>query len=209
MKAAKRLYNIIDQEPSIDSSSKRGKGIKKDNILGHLQFENVTFAYPSKKNEKILNVIDLDIKPGEVNAFVGDTGSGKSTVIQLALRFYDPDQGRVLLDGVDLKEYDLDWYRNHVGYVGQEPSLFEGTILDNIKIGRSDASIDDVRRALAEAEALDFVEKLPKGLDYNVGYGGSMLSGGQKQRLAIARALVRNPKILILDEATSALDRRN
>jgi ATP-binding cassette, subfamily B (MDR/TAP), member 1 len=206
-KAAARLYAVIDQEPLIDSLV--SNGIKKEKIEGHIVFENVSFSYPKKKDLKVLNRLNMKINPGEISAFVGDSGCGKSTVIQLVLRFYDPDEGRILLDGVDLKEYDLHWLRGQMGYVGQEPSLFECSVRENICVGRPDASIEDVRHALKLAEALDFVEKLPKGLDYNVGYAGSMLSGGQKQRIAIARALVSNPRILLLDEATSALDRRN
>ena len=146
MKAAHRLYTIIDQEPTIDRRLPGDPpGLKKPEIEGHITFENVSFAYPSKKNEKILKNLFLDIKPGAISAFVGDTGSGKSTVIQLVLRFYDPDEGRILLDGVDIKDYDLEWLRNQIGYVGQEPSLFEGSVLDNIMVGRSDATEEGVR----------------------------------------------------------------
>ena len=125
------------------------------------------------------------------------------------MRFYDPDQGRILLDGRDLRDIDLIWLRQQIGYVGQEPVLFATTILENLSFGREDATIDEINKALKQAEAYDFVQELEQKLNTYVGYGGGQLSGGQKQRIAIARALLRNPKILLLDEATSALDRRN
>ncbi len=117
------------------------------------------------------------------------------------MRFYDPDEGRITLDGIDIRDYDLHWLRNQIGYVGQEPKLFEGTIRYNVQFGKIDATDDEIKQALSDAEALDFVNALPNnlGLDYNVGYEGSRLSGGQKQRIAIARALIRKPQILVLD----------
>ena len=125
------------------------------------------------------------------------------------MRFYDPDQGRITLDGVDLKELDLYWLRSQIGYVGQEPVLFATTLKENLLFGNENASDEDIMMALKSAEALDFVEKLKDKLETYVGTGGGQISGGQKQRIAIARALIKKPKILLLDEATSALDRRN
>jgi ATP-binding cassette, subfamily B (MDR/TAP), member 1 len=140
---------------------------------------------------------------------VGESGCGKSTIFQLLMRFYEPDQGRITLDGIDLKELDLYWLRNQIGYVGQEPVLFATTLKENLLFGNEKATDEQINQALREAEALDFVEKLKEGLDTYVGTGGGQISGGQKQRIAIARALLKNPRILLLDEATSALDRRN
>ncbi len=159
----------------------------------------------------MLNNLIFEAEGGLTTAFVGDSGCGKSTIIQLLMRFYDPDEGRITLDGIDIRDYDLHWLRNQIGYVGQEPKLFEGTIRYNVQFGKIDATDDEIKQALSDAEALDFVNALPNnlGLDYNVGYEGSRLSGGQKQRIAIARALIRKPQILVLDEATSALDRHN
>jgi ATP-binding cassette, subfamily B (MDR/TAP), member 1 len=140
---------------------------------------------------------------------VGESGCGKSTIFQMIMRFYDPDQGRVTLDGVDLRDLDLNWLRNQIGYVGQEPVLFATTIKENLLYGREDATDEEIHQALVKAEAHKFVNKLQNKLDTYVGVGGGQMSGGQKQRLAIARALIKNPKVLLLDEATSALDRRN
>lgn len=143
-------------------------------------------------------------------ALMGESGCGKSTILQLMLRLYDPDEGRVLIDGIDLKEIDLEWLRDKLGYVGQEPVLFAGSIIENMRLYAPNASDQDIEAALKNAEIYDFVHKeLKKGLDSYVGVGGKMISGGQKQRLAIARALLKKPQILILDEATSALDKRN
>jgi ATP-binding cassette subfamily B (MDR/TAP) protein 1 len=206
LKAAKRLYAVIDLQPTI---SKNPQGFKKDRLEGRFVFEGVTFAYPKEKGRNVLKDLNLTVEMGQINAFVGESGCGKSTIVQLAMRFYDPDAGRITLDGHDLRDFDLAWLRAQIGYVGQEPRLFEGSVKDNVLIGKSNASEAEIRDALSQAEALEFVEKLPGGLNYNVGYAGSQLSGGQKQRIAIARAILRRPQILILDEATSALDRRN
>lgn len=140
MKAAKRLYKVIDQEPTIDTKNSTSKGIKKDKIEGFIKFENVTFAYPKNKSLNILSNLSLECFAGKDTAFVGDSGCGKSTIVQLVMRFYDPDQGRVTLDGIDLKDYDLHWLREQIGYVGQDAALFEGTILENVRIGKPDAS---------------------------------------------------------------------
>lgn len=140
---------------------------------------------------------------------VGESGCGKSTIMQLIMRFYDPDEGKVTLDGHDLRDIDLLWLREQIGYVGQEPVLFATTIKENLLFGSEGASEEDINDALKKAEAYTFVQELDNKLETYVGYGGGQLSGGQKQRIAIARAILRKPKILLLDEATSALDRRN
>lgn len=140
---------------------------------------------------------------------MGESGCGKSTILQLMMRFYDPDSGTVTLDGVDLRRLDLHWLRSQIGYVGQEPLLFSASIKENMLVGKNDASEEEITLALRGAEILDFVMGLSENLNTYVGAGGSQLSGGQKQRIAIARALIKNPHILLLDEATSALDRRN
>lgn len=168
----------------------------------------MSFAYPKDKSKKILNNLTIEID-STFSAFVGESGCGKSTIFQLLMRFYDPDEGRITLDGIDLKDIDLTWLRNQIGYVGQEPVLFATTIKENLLFGKEDASEEEILEALRKAEALEFVDKLKDKLDTYVGMGGGQLSGGQKQRIAIARALLKNPKILLLDEATSALDRRN
>lgn len=140
---------------------------------------------------------------------VGESGCGKSTTLQLIMRFYDPDEGRILLDGHDLRTLDLIWLRQQIGYVGQEPVLFATTIKENLLFGNDKASDEDIKQALKMAEAWDFIQSLEDKLETYVGYGGGQLSGGQKQRVAIARAILRKPKIMLLDQATSALDRRN
>lgn len=168
----------------------------------------MTFAYPKDKSKNILNKLNLEIH-SKNTAFVGESGCGKSTIFQLIMRFYDPDEGKISLDGVDLKQLDLNWLRNQIGYVGQEPVLFATTIKENLLFGKEDATEAEINEALRRAEANQFVDKLKDKLETYVGSGGGQLSGGQKQRIAIARALLKNPKILLLDEATSALDRRN
>lgn len=169
----------------------------------------MTFSYPKDKSKQIINNLSIEFHINNT-ALVGESGCGKSTILQLIMRFYDPDEGRVLLDGKDLRLLDLTWLRNQIGYVGQEPVLFATTIKENLKLGYEDATDEDISNALHQAEAYDFVHhQLEKGLMTYVGSGGGQISGGQKQRIAIARALLKKPKILLLDEATSALDRRN
>jgi len=202
--AAVQIFKVIGRKPSIDSSSEEGE--KPYSFQGHIKFKDVSFNYPSRKDVKILNNLDLDIERGKTVALVGSSGCGKSTCIQLVQRFYDPDSGLVTLDGKDLKDINVGWLRDHIGIVGQEPVLFDCSIKENICYAKADASDEEIIRACKEANAFDFIEKLPKKLDTLVGEGGAQLSGGQKQRIAIARALIRNPKLLLLDEATSALD---
>ncbi|MFT7835378.1 ABC transporter ATP-binding protein [Saccharothrix sp. BKS2] len=177
-------------------------------VAGGIRFEGVRFAYPDATRDSV-DDFTLDVRPGEVIALVGASGAGKSTALNLVIGFLRPTGGRILLDGVDLEELDLRSYRRFVSVVPQESVLFEGTIRDNVTYGLEDVPDEVLRRALADANALEFIDRLPDGLDTVVGERGARLSGGQKQRLAIARALVRDPRVLVLDEATSALDNRS
>uniref|UniRef100_A0A674BGE1 ABC-type xenobiotic transporter n=1 Tax=Salmo trutta TaxID=8032 RepID=A0A674BGE1_SALTR len=201
--AAYEVYNTIDQPRPIDSSSKEGH--KPDCVKGDIEFKNIHFSYPSRKDVKILQGVNLTVPRGKTIALVGASGCGKSTTIQLLQRFYDPDSGEITLDGRDIRTLNVKWLRENMGIVSQEPVLFGTTIAENIRYGREDATDEDIERAVREANAYDFISKLPD-LNTMVGERGAQLSGGQKQRIAIARALVKNPKILLLDEATSALD---
>ncbi|XP_059423485.1 ATP-dependent translocase ABCB1 [Carassius carassius] len=202
--AAYEVYKTIDMPRPIDSSSKEGH--KPDRVIGDIEFKNIHFSYPSRKDVKILQGMSLKIPHGKTIALVGASGCGKSTTIQLLQRFYDPDSGEVTLDGNDIRSLNVCWLRENMGIVSQEPVLFGTTIAENIRYGREDATDEDIERAIKEANAYDFISKLPDKLNTMVGERGAQLSGGQKQRIAIARALVKNPRILLLDEATSALD---
>ncbi|XP_032292618.1 multidrug resistance protein homolog 49 [Drosophila virilis] len=202
--AARNLFRIIDRKSEIDPMGETG--MKPDSITGRLRFEGIHFRYPSRPDVEILKGLSVDVEPGQTVAFVGASGCGKSTVIQLMQRFYDPEQGSVKLDGRDLRTLNVGWLRAQIGVVGQEPVLFATTIGENIRFGNPQATQADIERAARNANCHEFISKLPKGYDTKVGERGAQMSGGQKQRIAIARALVRNPKILLLDEATSALD---
>uniref|UniRef100_F7GTL2 ATP binding cassette subfamily B member 4 n=1 Tax=Macaca mulatta TaxID=9544 RepID=F7GTL2_MACMU len=202
--AAFEIFKIIDNKPSIDSYSKSGH--KPDNIKGNLEFRNVHFSYPSRKEVKILKGLNLKVQSGQTVALVGNSGCGKSTTVQLMQRLYDPTEGMVSVDGQDIRTINVRFLREIIGVVSQEPVLFATTIAENIRYGREDVTMDEIEKAVKEANAYDFIMKLPQKFDTLVGERGAQLSGGQKQRIAIARALVRNPKILLLDEATSALD---
>uniref|UniRef100_A0A8C2IZ12 ABC-type xenobiotic transporter n=1 Tax=Cyprinus carpio TaxID=7962 RepID=A0A8C2IZ12_CYPCA len=202
--AAYEVYKTIDMPRPIDSSSKEGH--KPDHVKGDIEFKNIHFSYPSRKDVKILQGMNLKVPHGKTIALVGASGCGKSTTIQLLQRFYDPDSGEVTLDGHDIRSLNVCWLRENMGIVSQEPVLFGTTIAENIRYGREDATDEDIERAIKEANAYDFISKLPDKMNTMVGERGAQLSGGQKQRIAIARALIKNPKILLLDEATSALD---
>ncbi|XP_025004168.2 ATP-dependent translocase ABCB1 isoform X1 [Gallus gallus] len=202
--AAYAIFNIIDNEPQIDSSS--NAGYKLDHVKGNLEFQNVYFSYPARPDIKILKGLNLKVNCGQTVALVGGSGCGKSTTVQLIQRFYDPKEGTITIDGQDLKSLNVRYLREIIGVVNQEPVLFATTIAENIRYGREDVTMEEIERATKEANAYDFIMKLPKKFETVVGERGAQMSGGQKQRIAIARALVRNPKILLLDEATSALD---
>uniref|UniRef100_A0A4W6CFF3 ATP-binding cassette, sub-family B (MDR/TAP), member 4 n=1 Tax=Lates calcarifer TaxID=8187 RepID=A0A4W6CFF3_LATCA len=202
--AAHKVYSIIDHKPSIDSFSEAG--YKPDSIKGNIEFKNINFTYPSRPDVQILNNMSLSVKSGQTIALVGSSGCGKSTTIQLLQRFYDPQEGSVCIDGHDIRTLNIRYLREMIGVVSQEPILFATTITENIRYGRPDVTQSEIEQAAKEANAYDFIMKLPDKFETQVGDRGTQMSGGQKQRIAIARALVRNPKILLLDEATSALD---
>ncbi len=175
-------------------------------VRGHIEFEAMSFRYPSRPNIAALETLNLTIAPGETVALVGPSGAGKSTILQLLLRFFDPSQGAVKLDGLDLTTLARADFRQYIAYVPQDPVVFAATAMENIRFGRPDASDDDVIAAAKAADAHEFLSELPDGYHSYVGERGVMLSGGQKQRLAIARAILRDAPVLLLDEATSALD---
>ncbi|XP_025895226.1 phosphatidylcholine translocator ABCB4-like isoform X1 [Nothoprocta perdicaria] len=202
--AAYAIFNIIDNEPQIDSYSEVGH--KPDHIKGDLEFQNVCFNYPSRPDVKVLKGLNLKVNCGQTVALVGGSGCGKSTTVQLIQRFYDPKEGMVTIDGQDIRSLNVRYLREIIGVVNQEPVLFATTIAENIRYGRENVTMEEIEKATKEANAYDFIMKLPNKFETLVGERGAQLSGGQKQRIAIARALVRNPKILLLDEATSALD---
>jgi len=176
---------------------------------GAVVFNNVTFHYPSRPDAAALDHMSLDIRPGEAIALVGPSGAGKSTTFQLLLRFFAPQSGTIIFDGVDVAELEPEELRRHIAIVAQDPVIFSGSIADNIRYGRPDATDDDIRRAAEAAAASEFVDRLPQGFQTLVGERGVTLSGGQRQRLAIARAILRDAPLLLLDEATSALDAEN
>ena len=206
--AASAVFGLLDTIPKIDAEA--DDGIVLDHCQGHLRFEGVSFRYPTRPTIPVLRGVSLDAPPGTHCALVGSSGCGKSTTIQLIERFYDVDGGRITLDGHDLRTLNLRSLRRHIALVSQEPTLYDGTIAFNLRLGAlespDEVTQEQLHRAAAQANIFEFIEGLPNGFDTQVGSKGTQLSGGQKQRIAIARALIRNPKILLLDEATSALD---
>jgi ATP-binding cassette subfamily B protein len=171
-----------------------------------LELDEVEFCYPSRPETPALNKVSLSIQPGESVALVGPSGAGKSTLFDMVLRFYDPQNGKLCLDGIDIRELDPQVLRSHIAIVSQQPTMFTGNVWDNIRYSRPEASDEEVLAAAEAAYASEFIDKLPEGYDSYLGESGIRLSGGQKQRIAIARAILKDPEILLLDEATSALD---
>ncbi|XP_073103706.1 putative multidrug resistance protein isoform X2 [Elaeis guineensis] len=202
--AGERIMEVIKRIPKIDSDSMEGEVL--DNISGNVEFRAVEFAYPSRPEIPIFRDFSLKVPAGRTVALVGGSGSGKSTAIALLERFYDPSGGEILLDGVDIRRLQLKWLRSQMGLVSQEPALFATSIKENILFGKEDASMEQVVAAAKASNAHNFISQLPHGYDTQAGERGVQMSGGQKQRIAIARAIIKSPKILLLDEATSALD---
>lgn len=201
--SAERIQEAFDLEPAVQDNS---EGISMPAQKGYLEFKNVTFAYPGHSESPVIRGVSFTASPGETVAFIGSTGSGKSTLIQLIPRFYDVTEGQVLVDGEDVRAYQLKDLRQKIGYIPQKAQLFTGTIADNLRYGKKNATKEEMDEAAEIAQAADFIASKPKGYDEKLSEGGSNFSGGQKQRLAIARAIIRRPEIYIFDDSFSALD---
>ena len=205
--AAERLTELLIEESDVQSPEDPTP--LPNPSLGTAAFEDVSFSYPTRPNDRALQGLSLEIKPGETVAIVGASGAGKSTIFGLLMRQYDPQSGRIVIDGIDVKEADLQKVRGRMAIVPQDVAILSGTVADNIAFGRPNASQEDIKLAAKAAQADEFVNDLPNGYETQVGERGVTLSGGQRQRLAIARAILRDAPILLLDEATSALDAEN
>lgn len=203
--SSERLKEIMDMPISIDPNE---DGVQETETRGYLEFDNVTFAYPGETESPVLHNISFTAKPGETIAFIGSTGSGKSTLVQLIPRFYDVTLGKIKVDGVDVRDYHLKSLRQKIGFIPQKALLFTGTIADNLRYGKEDASHEALHQAADVAQAKDFIESREEGFATHLAEGGSNLSGGQKQRLSIARAVIKGPDIYIFDDSFSALDYR-
>ncbi len=199
--SAQRVFEVLDTPPDIFS---RVGAFKKDRLDGRVEFRHVAFSYEGA--QPALRDVSMLAEPGQMIGLAGPSGAGKSTLVNLICRFYDATDGQVLIDGVDIRDYDVHWLRRQIGVVLQEPYLFHGTVSDNIRYGNPDASDEQVIAAARAANAHDFVVGFPDGYDTMVGERGQSLSGGERQRISIARAILHNPRILILDEATSSVD---
>ncbi len=201
--SAKRIQEALEIEPIVKSPQ---NGVKETTTNGVLSFKNVTFAYPGHSESPVIRNVSFEGKPGETIAFIGSTGSGKSTLIQLIPRFFDVTSGEILLDGVNVKDYDLEALRQKIGYIPQKAILFTGTIADNLRQGKEDATEEEMWEALEIAQGKEFVMEKSDKLQEHLAEGGSNFSGGQKQRLAIARAVIRKPSVYVFDDSFSALD---
>jgi len=208
--AASDIVRLLDSVPEIDAESNEGQKVDGTKSKGHLRIDRIHFRYPTRSAVRVLRDFSIEVQPGTYIALVGASGCGKSTIIQMLERFYDPLAGEIYLDGELITSLNIQEYRKQIALVSQEPTLYSGTIRFNILLGAikpaSEVTQEEIEAACRDANILDFIQSLPDGFDTEVGGKGSQLSGGQKQRIAIARALLRNPKVLLLDEATSALD---
>ena len=201
--SSRRLKEIMDMPISIDPNE---NGVTETASRGYLEFDNVTFAYPGETESPVLHNISFQAKPGETIAFIGSTGSGKSSLVQLIPRFYDVTLGKILVDGVDVRDYNLKVLRQKIGFIPQKALLFTGTIAENLRYGKEDASVQELEQAADISQAKEFIDSREERFDTHLAEGGSNLSGGQKQRLSIARAVVKDPDVFIFDDSFSALD---
>ena len=201
--SSSRIQEVLDMPISISPNE---AGVTETETRGYLEFDNVTFAYPGETENPVLHNISFKTKPGETIAFIGSTGSGKSSLVNLIPRFYDVTLGKILVDGVDVRDYNLKALRQKVGFIPQKALLFTGTIEENLKYGKEDATLPELEQASEVAQAKEFIESREEGFETHLAEGGSNLSGGQKQRLSIARAIVKKPDIYIFDDSFSALD---
>jgi len=199
--ASERIFEILEK-PTQEIVT----GMRPEKISGKIEFKNVSFSYPTRKDIKVVRDLTFEIEPGQKIAFVGSSGAGKSTIAGLIPGFYPIDSGQIKIDGHDIQSLDVTWLREQIGIVSQEPILISSTIEENIKYGRETANSNQIEHAAKSANAWEFIQRFPEGMQTKVGEKGLQLSGGQKQRVAIARAVLKDPKILILDEATSSLD---
>ena len=204
--ATERLLELLDAQPAIKSGTTELNTTQSVKSGSQVSFKNISFNYPSRPNEIALNQLSFTLAPGQTVALVGPSGAGKTTVLQLLLRFYDPASGSIELDGHPIQSLSLQALRENIGFVSQDSVVFSDDVAANLRYGKLDATDDEIRQAATDAQALDFIERLPEGFNTYLGEKGVRLSGGQRQRLSIARALLKNPPLLLLDEATSALD---